>query len=343
MNNLPQFSVVSPHALLAPNVSVGAFSVIHEGVTIGEGTIIESNVTLYPGVVIGKNCHIFPGTVISAHVNKIEKQNNCLENQVIIGDYVEIEPNVSINGNIRIGNHVWIGSSAGIHHGARIGNFCKIFSGAIISSIPQDLKFKGEESILSIGDRTIVREYATLNRGTAANKATIIGTDCLIMAYVHIAHDCIIGDHVILVNGVNMAGHVEVGDYAVISGLSAIHQFVRIGKHAMISGGSMLGKDVPPYITAGRSPVQYEGLNSIGLKRCHFDYNQTNLMRNAYRILFCEGLNFSNALKQIEENIADCPEKDEIMLFLTDSHASRGIIKGNVEMAEVVINGHAKG
>lgn len=340
MNNLHHFSVVSPQAIIAPNVSVGAFSVIHEQVEIGEGTVIESNVTLYPGVIIGKNCHIFPGVVISANVNKIEKANNSVDNQVIIGDNVEIEPNVTINGNIRIGNHVWIGSSAVIHHGARIGNFCKIFSGAVISSIPQDLKFAGEETILSIGDRTVVREYATLNRGTVANKATIIGSDCLIMAYVHVAHDCIIGNHVILVNGVNMAGHVEVGDYAVISGLSAIHQFVRIGKHAMVSGGSMLGKDVPPYVTAGRSPVQYEGINITGLRRRNFDYEQTNLMRSAYRILFCEGLNFSNAMKLIEEKIADSPEKDEILLFLSCAKTGRGIIKGNVELSEAVLNGH---
>lgn len=340
MNKLHQFSVVSPQALIAPNVSIGAFSVIHEHVEIGEGTIIESNVTLYPGVVIGKHCHIFPGAVISANVNKVEKAHGSLTHQVVIGDYVEIEANVTINGNIRIGNHVWIGSSAVIHHGARIGNFCKIFSGAVISSIPQDMKFAGEETILAIGDRTIIREYATLNRGTQANKATIIGTDCLIMAYVHVAHDCIIGNHVILVNGVNMAGHVEVGDYAVISGLSAIHQFVRIGKHAMISGGSMLGKDVPPYVTAGRFPVQYEGINLTGLRRRKFDYDQTNLMRNAYRILFCEGLNFSNALKLIEEKIKDSPEKDEIMLFLSNSHAGRGIIKGNMDLVETVLNGH---
>ncbi|MFN0204367.1 MAG: acyl-ACP--UDP-N-acetylglucosamine O-acyltransferase [Bacteroidia bacterium] len=245
---------------------------------------------------------------------------------ITLGNRVHIEPNCTLHGEIKIGDDVWLGSNVVIHHGARIGNKCKIHSGAVLSSIPQDLKFVGEESTLIIGDNTTVREFATLNRGTKYRGCTVIGSDCLIMAYTHVAHDCYIGNHVILVNAVNLAGHVEIDDYAVLGGMSAVHQFVKIGKHVMIGGGSLVTKDVPPYITAAREPVQYEGLNLTGLRRRGFSKETISHLQDIYRHLYQEGRNISQALEYIEQNVEDSAEKREILAFC--HQATRGLIRG---------------
>ncbi|MCI4670136.1 MAG: acyl-ACP--UDP-N-acetylglucosamine O-acyltransferase [Bacteroidia bacterium] len=243
-----------------------------------------------------------------------------------MGDSVHIEPNVIIHGGIVIGDNCWLGSSCTIHDGARIGKSVKIFPGAVISAIPQDLKFYGEKTTLEIGDNTTVREFATLNRGTEYHGKTQIGKNVLVMAYVHVAHDCIIGDHVILVNSVNVAGHVEIGEWAIISGLSGIHQFVKIGKHVMIAGGSIITKDVPSYVKAGRSPLQYQGVNSIGLRRRGFSNETINNIQEIYRNIFVSEMNTSQALTYIETQIPASEERDEILTFIRK--ATRGIIKG---------------
>lgn len=324
-------SVISPEAKIAEDVKIGPFCVIHGEVEIGKGSVIESHVEIFDGVRIGENCHISNGASLSGNVGRLEFWTNYASHKgnLIIGDNVHMESNCTMHGEVHIGKNSWFGSNVVVHHGARIGNNCKIASGAIIASIPQDLKFEGEESTLSIGDNTVIREFATLNRGTNHRGATIIGKDCLIMAYVHVAHDCVIGNNVILVNGVNMAGHVEIDDFAIISGSTIIHQFVRIGKHVMVSGGSLVGRDIPPYIIAARYPVQYEGVNRVGLSRRGFSSAQIDNMQDAYRILFRSGANFTNAVATIRANVPDSIEKDEILLFL--SNAKRGLIKGGIE------------
>lgn len=327
----PTLSQVHPNAKIHPTVQIQPFSVISEDVEIGEGTWIGSNVAIYDGVKIGKNCRILPGTVISANSQQLEfwrKDSPSTEDfgRVYIGDSVHIEPSANIHGGISIGDGSWIGSSCTIHDGARIGKYCKIFPGAVVSAIPQDLKFHGEKTTLEIGDHTTVREFATLNRGTEVYGKTVIGKHVLIMAYVHVAHDCIIGDHSILVNSVNIAGHVELGEYAFVGGVSAIHQFVKVGKHAFISGGSMVRKDVPPYVKTGRDPVKYEGVNSIGLRRRGFANATINHIQDIYRHIFLSGMNTAQALDFVETQIPATEERDEILTFIRK--ATRGIIKG---------------
>ena len=196
--------------------------------------------------------------------------------QAKIADNVVIEPFVTIHKNVEIGEGTWIGSSVTIMEGARIGKNCKIFPGAVISAIPQDMKFDGEETTAVIGDNVTIRECVTVNRGTKASYTTKIGNNTLLMAYVHIAHDSFVGNNCILANGVTLAGHIIIGDYAVIGGLSAIHQFVNVGAHSMISGGSLARKDVPPYTKAAREPLSYVGINSVGLRRRGFDSAKIN-------------------------------------------------------------------
>lgn len=323
-------AVIEPRAKIAQNVTIGPYSIIHENVEIGEGTIIGAHVVLENGVRIGENCRISAGTVISANTTDLEFWEHPLPNgvphYVVIGDEVHIEPNVTIHGEVRIGNKVWIGSNVTIYHGARIGHNCKIFPGAVLSAIPQDLKFKGEETTLVIGDNTVIRECATLNRGTDYNNCTVVGKNCLIMAYVHVAHDCVIGNNVIISNAVNMGGHVEIADYATIGGTAAIHQFVKIGKHTMIQGGALVTKDVPPFIVAAREPIQYEGINIVGLRRKGYTNEQIRLLQDTYKILFCNGLNYTHALEEIEKEIPDSEEKTEVLLFARA--AKRGLIKG---------------
>ena len=243
-----------------------------------------------------------------------------------IANNVVIDPFVTIAKNVEIGKGTWIGSNVTIMEGARIGENCRIFPGAVISGIPQDLKFEGEKSLAIIGNNTTVRESATINRGTSVTGKTEVGDNCLIMAYAHIAHDCKIGDNCIIVNSVALGGHVTVGDYAIIGGLSAIHQFVSIGKHTMVSGGSLIRKDVPPYIKAAREPLSFVGINSIGLRRRGFSDDKIKEIQDIFRILYQNNNNNTQALLKIETEIDASPERDEIISFIQNS--GRGIMKG---------------
>lgn len=242
-----------------------------------------------------------------------------------IAQNVVVEPFATIHKNVEIGEGTWIGSHAVIMEGARIGRNCKIFPGAVISSVPQDLKFAGEVTTAFIGDNTVIREFVTVSRGTIDKMKTVVGSNCLIMAYAHVAHDCIVGDNCIIGNAVQMAGHVEVDSYAIISATSAVHQFVKIGVHSFISGGSKVLKDVPPFVKAAREPLSYAGINSVGLRRRGFTSEQITEIQQIYRIMFMSGLNNSQALDKIELELPASRERDEITNFLRSS--GRGIIK----------------
>jgi len=243
-----------------------------------------------------------------------------------IADNVVIEPFVSIDHDVEIGEGTRIGSGVTILPGTRIGKNCKIFPGAVIGAVPQDLKFKGEYTTVEIGDGTTIREFVTINRGTAAKGKTTVGNNCLIMAYVHIAHDCKVGNSVILVNNTQLAGEVIVDDWAIISGMTAVHQFCHIGSHVMISGGSLVRKDVPPFIKAGREPLSYVGINSIGLRRRNYNNEKIREVQEIYRYIYQKGLNTAQAVEIIEAEMPATPERDEVLLFVKDS--KRGIIRG---------------
>lgn len=238
---------------------------------------------------------------------------------------VKIDPFTVIHEDVEIGEGTWIGSNVTIMEGARIGKNCRIFPGAVIAAIPQDLKFNGEKTYVEIGDNTTIREFVTINRGTKEKNKTKIGSNCLIMAYSHIAHDCSIGSNCVMSNSTQIAGHVTMGDWSVIGGVSAVHQFVNIGQHVFIAGGSLVSKDVPPYIKAVRNPLSYGGVNSIGLKRRGFSLQQINHVLDIYRTIFNKSLNISQALEFIEEELPASDERDEIVTFIRESN--RGIIK----------------
>lgn len=247
--------------------------------------------------------------------------------QAKIAENVVIEPFVTIYKDVEIGEGTWIGPNVSIMDGARIGKNCRIFPGAVISAPPQDMKYKGEATTLTIGDDTTIRECVTLNRGTALDKnTTSIGKNCLLMAYVHVAHDCVIGNHVIIANSVQLAGHIEVQDYAFIGGASAVHQFVSIGAHSIISGGSLVRKDVPPYTKAGREPLSYVGINSVGLRRRGFSSEQIYEIQDIYRTIFLKKYNITRALDIIETDRQPTEIRDEILDFIRNSN--RGVMKG---------------
>jgi UDP-N-acetylglucosamine acyltransferase len=248
--------------------------------------------------------------------------------QAKIANNVVVEPFVTIYKDVVIGEGTWIGSNVTIMDGARIGKNCKIFPGAVISAIPQDLKYNDEDTTAVIGDNVTIREFVTINKGTKANHETIIGKNCLIMAYAHIAHDCIIGDNCILANAATLAGHIKIDDWAIIGGLSAIHQFVNIGAHAMISGGSLVRKDVPPFTKAAREPLAFVGINSIGLRRRGFPPDKINEIQDIYRIIYMKNYNVSQATAFIEAEYPATAERDEILSFIGNS--SRGIMKGYI-------------
>jgi UDP-N-acetylglucosamine acyltransferase len=246
-----------------------------------------------------------------------------------IASDVEVEAFSVISKDVVIGEGTWIGPHVTIFDGARIGKNCRIFPGAVISAVPQDMKYDGEITYVEIGDNTIIRECVTINKGTKSFGKTVIGTDSLLMAYSHVAHDCRIGNHVILVNAVGLAGEIEIGDYAILSGMVLVHQFVRIGAHTMIQGGSKVGKDVPPFVTAGRDPLRFEGLNLVGMRRRGFSEGLVEQIHEIYRYVYQKGYNVSQAMERIENELTGNGERDMIVKFIRGSR--RGIIKGPLE------------
>ncbi|MGI4872921.1 MAG: acyl-ACP--UDP-N-acetylglucosamine O-acyltransferase [Janthinobacterium lividum] len=239
---------------------------------------------------------------------------------------VTVEPFTTIAGDVEIGENTWIGPNVTIMDGARIGAHCQIFPGAVIAGIPQDLKFAGEKTTAHVGDYTVLRECVTVNRGTIDRGRTVVGSHCLLQAYVHVAHDCLVGSHCVISNATQIAGHVQVGDWAIIGGTSAIQQFTSIGAHAFIGGGSLVRKDVPPFIKAAREPLTYAGVNSVGLRRRGFSEKQVNEIHELYRILYLSGLPMQTALARIEAELSPSPERDQALEFVRA--AARGIVRG---------------
>ncbi len=245
-----------------------------------------------------------------------------------IGKRANIAPFVTIEEDVVIGDDCWIGPNAVILNGTRIGNGVKIHSGAVVGGEPQDLKYAGEYTTLQIGNNVTIREFCTLNRGTTDRETTLIGNDCLFMAYVHVAHDCIIGNNVILANSVNVAGHVAIDEYAILGGLTAVHQFVRIGKHVMIGGGSLVRKDVPPYVRAAREPLCYAGVNSVGLQRRDFSSDAIKQIQGMYRTLYQKSSNVAKGVVEVENSFEDTKERKELLDFIAFSE--RGLMKGHL-------------
>src|SRR6201992_3245499 len=233
-----------------------------------------------------------------------------------IAPNVKIDPFTTIHKNVEIGEGTWIGSNVTIMEGARIGKNCRIFPSSVISAIPQDLKFKGEDTTCIIGDNTTIRECVTINRGTSDKNMTKIGNNCLIMAYTHIAHDCEVGNHCIFSNNTTLAGHIIVGDNVVLAGLTAVQQFVRIGSHAFVTGGSLVRKDVPPYVKAAREPLSYVGINSVGLRRRGYSSDQINEIQDIYRTIFVKKNTLSTALNIMEAKRKPTEIRDEILNFI---------------------------
>lgn len=239
---------------------------------------------------------------------------------------VVIDPFTTIHNNVEIGEGTWIGSNVTIMEGARIGKNCNIFPGAVISAPPQDLKYQGEETTAEIGDNTTIRECVTINRGTTDRMKTVVGKNCLIMAYCHVAHDCIVGDNCIFSNNTTLAGHITIGDNVVLAGMVAVHQFCSVGNHAFVTGGSLVRKDVPPFTKAAREPLSYVGINSVGLRRRGFSTDKIREIQDIYRILYQKNYNTTQALGIIEAEMEATNERDEIIQFIKDS--SRGVMKG---------------
>lgn len=242
-----------------------------------------------------------------------------------IGKNVKIGPFCMIHDDVEIGSGTVLHSHVTIMEGGRIGKDCILFPGSVISAIPQDLKFKGERTTVEIGDRTMVRECATINRGTAYSGKTVVGKDCLIMAYSHIAHDCLIGDFCILLNSVALAGHIEIGDYVTISGLSAVHQFCRIGSYSFVAGGSLVRMDVPPYVRVAREPLAYMGVNSVRLERLGYSQNEINEVQNIYRVIYQGNHNMNKAIDKLENTFKKTEELTMIIDFFRST--TRGVLR----------------
>ena len=242
-----------------------------------------------------------------------------------IADKVKIDPFATIHGDVEIGTGTWIGSNAVIMDGTRIGSNCSFFPGAVVGAIPQDMKYGGEDSIVQIGNNTTIREFVTVNRGTKSKGATVVGSNSLLMAYTHVAHDCMIGNNCVLANSVQVGGEVEIDDWTVVGGGCYIHQFCRIGKHVMISGMSGILSDVPPYLRVAGIPVVYQGINYIGLKRRDFTKEEIDVIHEIYRIIYQEKMNTTQAVEYIEKTFDAQPAKDEVLEFVKAS--KRGIIK----------------
>jgi UDP-N-acetylglucosamine acyltransferase len=245
--------------------------------------------------------------------------------EAVIGENVEIAPFVYIDKNVVIGDNNKIMPHATILYGSRIGNGNTIFPNAVIGAVPQDLKFRGEETTAEIGDNNLIREGVTINRGTAAKGRTKVGSNNLLMEGVHVAHDATIGNGCIIGNATKMAGEIVIDDNAIISAEVLMHQFCRVGGYGMIQGGCRFSKDIPPYIIAGREPISYAGINLIGLRRRGFSNETIENIHNAYRIIYQSGLNTTEALQKIEEELPKCKEIDYIVDFIRSSE--RGIIR----------------
>jgi len=252
---------------------------------------------------------------------------NNIHKDAKIGANSQIGSYVTIESDVEIGDDCVIGPNAVIISGTRIGNGCKIHSGAVVGGDPQDLKYAGEETFLEIGNNVTIREFCTINRGTTDRYKTLVGNNCLLMAYTHIAHDCILGDNVILSNTVNVAGHVKIDDYAILGGGTLVHQFASIGKHVMIGGGSLVRKDVPPYVRAAREPLSYIGVNSVGLQRRGFDKEIIGDIQDIYRQIYQKSSNIANGVTDVTELFAETSHRGEILDFISQSE--RGIMKGH--------------
>ncbi|MBD3333352.1 acyl-ACP--UDP-N-acetylglucosamine O-acyltransferase [candidate division GN15 bacterium] len=242
-----------------------------------------------------------------------------------LADDVTVGPHSIVEENVVAGPGCLIASNALIASGARLGRNVEVHHGAVVSTIPQDLKFGGEDSLVEIGDNTVVREYATINRGTVDRGKTVIGSDCLLMAYSHVAHDCLIGDHCILANSVNLAGHIEIGDWAILGGVLPVHQFVKIGAHSMVGGGFRVPLDICPYALAGGYPLRIAGLNAVGLKRRGFERDTLKALQKAFKLLFFSGLNTTQAVDRIKDEMEIIPEVKVILDFIEAS--DRGLQK----------------
>ena len=243
-----------------------------------------------------------------------------------LGEKVCVGPFSTIEDDVIIGEGTWIGPHAHIAEGSRLGKNCKVFSGAVVGGPPQDLKYKGEPTTVEVGDNTVIRECVTLNRATAETGKTVIGHDCLFMAYAHVGHDCRVGNNVILANCVPLGGHVHLGDFVIVGGLTPVHQFVHIGDHVMVGGGFRVVKDIPPYILCGQEPLCFEGLNIVGLKRRGFSARAIELLDTAFRILYRSNLNVSQAVARIKEEVEPIPEVKKVLDFIANS--KRGILPG---------------
>lgn len=252
----------------------------------------------------------------------------CVDPKAVIHPTAEIGPFAYIEANVEIGARTRIMANASVLYGARIGADCTVFPSAVVGAIPQDLKFRGEDTLAIIGDHTVIRECATVHRGTASKGQTVVGNHCLIMAYSHVAHDCLLHDHIIMSNATQLAGEVVVDDYAILGGGSLVHQFTHVGAHSMTQGGTKVNKDIPPYVLAAHDPISFCGINSVGLSRRGFTREQITAIQDTYRIIYMSGLNITQAIQQISDTLPPSAERDAIVGFITTS--SRGVIRGTM-------------
>lgn len=254
----------------------------------------------------------------SIHPTAVVDPGARLGSGVAIGPCAVVEEDVELGDGVRVGPHAHIAS------GTRLGEDVQVFTGAAVGNIPQDLKFAGEETTLEVGPRSVIREFCTLHRGTEDRYETVIGSDCLLMAYVHVAHDCIIGDHCVLANAVQLGGHVVVGEWVIIGGSVPVHQFCRIGDHAMVGGGYRVVQDVPPFLRVAGEPLRPAGINSIGLRRRGFSDEALSVLKKVYRLLFRSGLNTSQAVARIRSELPAIPEVEQMLAFIAASE--RGLV-----------------
>ncbi|MEN9304664.1 MAG: hypothetical protein RL264_3093 [Bacteroidota bacterium] len=251
-----------------------------------------------------------------------------VSSEATIGENVTIEAFSTVYENVIIGKNTKIHPNVTIYPGTRIGDNCEIFPGACIGAIPQDLKFNGEETTCEIGNNTVIRECVTIHRGTSDKWKTTIGENCLLMTYVHVAHDCQIGNNVILASYVGLSGHVVIDDFAILEGKVAAQQFVHIGKHAFIGGASLVRKDVPPYIKAAREPLTFAGVNSVGLRRKGFNDEDIRCIEDIYRVLYIQNSNLSKGLEAVRQAVPSCKTREEILDFIATS--DKGVIRGMI-------------